>query len=49
MKITVELRNIKFIQAQIPVANRDVTPTQLFAELLEELIRKREIGEYEKW
>ena len=48
MKITVELRNTKFIQAQIPAANRGVTPNQLFANLLEELIRKREIGEYEK-
>ena len=48
MKMTVELRNTKFIQVLIPAANRGVTPNHLFAELLEELIRKLEIGEYEK-
>ena len=48
MIITVDLHNTKFIQAQIPAANRGITPNQLFAELLEELIRKREICEYEK-
>ena len=46
MNITVELRKTKFIQAQIPAANPGVTPNHLFAELLEELIRKREIGEH---
>ena len=35
MKITVRLRNTKFIQTQIPAANRGLTPIQLFAELLE--------------
>ena len=48
MKFNVDLHNTKFIQTQIPAANRGVTPNQLFAELLEELIRKREFGEYEK-
>ena len=46
MKITVYLHNTKFIQTQIPAANRGVTPNQLFAELLEDLIRKRGFGEY---
>ena len=46
MKITVDLHNTKFIQTQIPAANRGVTPNQLLAELLEDLIRKRGFGEY---
>ena len=45
MQITVELRNTKFIKTQLPAANPGVTPNQLFTELLEELIRKREFGE----
>ena len=46
MKFNVDLHNTKFIQTQIPAANRGVTPNQLLAELLEDLIRKRGFGEY---